>query len=63
MAKLRAVIVEDEDKSLAVLKYLIERHLDEEVEIVHTFSYPLKAKKYLEYTDIDLLFWIFRCRA
>jgi len=56
MARLKTVIVEDEDKSLAVLKYLVERHLAEQVEIIHAFSDPLKAKAYLESNAVDLVF-------
>jgi len=56
MTKLKTVIVEDEEKSLTVLKYLVERHLAEEVEIIQTFSDPLKAKNYLESHTVDLIF-------
>lgn len=56
MTKLKTVIIEDEDKSLVVLKYLIERYLDQQVEIIRTFSDPLKAKDYLESNKVDLVF-------
>ena len=56
MTKLKTVIIEDEDKSLVVLKYLIERHLDQQVEIIETFNDPLKAKDYLESHTVDLIF-------
>ncbi len=56
MSKLRSVIIEDEEKSLAVLRYLIERHVGDKIEIVATHCSPVDGKKYLERNDVDLVF-------
>ena len=56
MTKLKSVIIEDEEKSLVVLKYLIERHVSDHVEIVSTHSSPIEGKKFLEKNDVDLVF-------
>lgn len=56
MTKLKAVIVEDEAKSIEVLKYMIERHLPEDVDIVKTLESSTKALDYLSSHDADLVF-------
>jgi len=56
MSKVRAIIIEDEEKSLVVLKYMVERHVPRKVSIIATFSSSLRAKEYLENHDVDLVF-------
>ncbi len=56
MSKVRAIIIEDEEKSLVVLKYMVERHVPRKVSIIATFNSYLRAKEYLEIHDVDLVF-------
>ena len=56
MTNIRAVIVEDEQKSLVVLKYLVERHVSDKVDVISTLSDPQKAQQYLSKNEVDLVF-------
>lgn len=56
MNKLKAVLVEDEEKSLVVLSYLVNRYVGDRVEVTKTFSSSLQAKAYLDQNTIDILF-------
>lgn len=56
MNKLKAIIVEDEEKSLAVLSYLLQRHVSDRIVLVNSFNSSLRAKNYLDTHQVDLVF-------
>ncbi len=56
MSKVKAIIIEDEEKSLVVLKYLVEQHVAQHVDVISTFSSSLKARDYLKSYEVDLVF-------
>lgn len=56
MSKLAVVIVEDEEKSLEFLRYMIERHVLDEVFIQAAFTDSVAAREYLQTHPVDLVF-------
>lgn len=55
MHKIKAIIIDDEIHGIEALKWELGRAFSE-IEIVNTFTSPIKAIKFLESTSVDLVF-------
>lgn len=52
---LKVILIDDEQKAIKILKWEIDNFC-KDVEIVNTFTDPLKAISFLKYNDIDCVF-------